>query len=64
MILKVKGMHCDACSKLITMELEEKGINDIKVNGDTHEIEVPDSLENRVEEIKNIVNAMDSYEIV
>ena len=63
MNIKVKSMHCDACSKLITIELEEKGIEGVVVNGETHEIEVPENLNDKVEEIKNIVNSMDAYEI-
>ncbi|MCA9385358.1 cation transporter [Candidatus Dojkabacteria bacterium] len=63
MKLKVNGMHCDACKSLIKMELEENGFDDVKVDGDTHEIQIPENLSGDIEEIKSVINSMESYDI-
>lgn len=31
-IIDIKGMHCDACSNLITMYMEEEGFSNVKVD--------------------------------
>ncbi|MEK7104180.1 MAG: heavy-metal-associated domain-containing protein, partial [Patescibacteria group bacterium] len=46
-ILKIEGMHCASCEKIITMELEElSGVSNIKIDSTrgTGELEIDSNL--------------------
>jgi len=50
----VKGMDCDACAKMIELDLEDAGIKaSCNYAKETLEVEVDDHL--KEEEVKNIV---------
>jgi hypothetical protein len=64
----IKGMHCDACIALVTMELEEGGFE-----GEIKSVElIPDNFgkvilvtdeADRISEVKNIINNMENYNV-
>lgn len=65
--IKVDGMHCDACKKLVMMELEENNldqcVDSINIAGDTigDIILHGDSRNDDVEKIKSVINGMEGY---
>ncbi len=65
----IQGMHCEACKSLITMELEEAGLEDkVKTislqDNNMGELELDDVSEEEVERIKTAINNMGSYSVV
>lgn len=67
--LTIKGMHCDACKKLITMELEDAGLNQhvasIELgNNNVGRLCLRDGTESEVlNNIKKVLNGMKDYSI-
>ena len=66
--LIVDGMHCDACKSLIEMELDDNGFTDkvssLTLNGNnTGTIDLDNVNESELEQIKELVNSMDGYQI-
>lgn len=66
--ITVQGMHCDACKKIIMMELEEVGLNGyvnrIEVGEDNiGVVYLKDGIEDR-EKIISVINAIDTYSVV
>ncbi|MFH1287047.1 MAG: hypothetical protein ABII02_04870 [Candidatus Magasanikbacteria bacterium] len=68
--LTVRGMHCEACKKLIIMEFEESGlgalVKDVEVTeegkkGIFHLEE--GATDKEIEKMKSIVNAMEGYSV-
>lgn len=67
--LKIKGMHCESCKALITMEIEDlnlgEKVDDIQIQEDnTGVITLSNVSEEDVEQIVNSVNSMDQYEVI
>ncbi len=67
--INIEGMHCDACTELIRMELEEIGLTDqIKkievVGGSSGSIELTDIEEAKLEEAVEVINKMKEYTVV
>ena len=68
--LTVQGMHCDACKKLIMMELEDAGLGDSVVDitlkpENIGELQLAETVtSNDEEKIISIINAMETYSIV
>lgn len=67
--LTIQGMHCDACAKLITMELEEIGlknqIEQLALSGENRGVlKLKEEVtEDQVTQIKETINAMEGYSI-
>lgn len=66
--ITVQGMHCDACKKIIMMELEEVGLDEhvdrIEVGNDnTGVVYLKDGVEDK-EKIVSVINAIDTYSVV
>ncbi len=67
--LTVHGMHCQACKTLITMELEEAGLDDkvsaIEMSLDEKQgiISLTSVIEEEVQKIKDIINSFDAYSV-
>lgn len=64
----VKGMHCGACEKLITMELEEVGfdalVKEVQIDGEKKEgiFHLKDGVQDEeIEKMRVIINGMDGY---
>jgi len=62
-------MHCDACKKLVTMELEDIGldssISQIDIADNVGTIMLDDSVsDSDIEKIKEVIGNMDDYEVV
>lgn len=57
-ILKIKGMHCTSCAKMIEMELEDK-VNKIQASYEKANAEI-DFNENKIteKEIKQIITGL------
>ena len=68
--LTIKGMHCDACKKLITMELEDAGLQDyvtsLELSGENMgALTLSDSVsEEDKNRIREVINAMEGYTVV
>lgn len=67
--IKVKGMHCDACTALVRMELEENGfenkITNIELLGDEIGLITFETLdEDTFTKAKDIINDMDKYAVI
>ncbi|OIO20385.1 MAG: hypothetical protein CO029_02475 [Candidatus Magasanikbacteria bacterium CG_4_9_14_0_2_um_filter_41_10] len=68
--LTVQGMHCDACKKLIMMELEDAGLGDSVVDitlkpENIGELQLAETVtSNDEEKIISIINTMETYSIV
>jgi len=66
-ILKIDGMHCQSCEKIITMELEElPGISNIKIDSTagTGELEIDNNLVNERTVLQAIEKAGYKAEII
>ena len=68
-ILKIKGMHCESCKKLIQMELEEAGFIDkfkeaTLLENQIGEIKLVNINTNDLEQIKEIINNLPNYEVI
>jgi len=66
--LIIQGMHCDACKKLIMMELEDASldifVDSISVEDDNKGIMIlKNATEDDIMKIKNSINAMDGYHV-
>ncbi|PIR76401.1 MAG: hypothetical protein COU32_02325 [Candidatus Magasanikbacteria bacterium CG10_big_fil_rev_8_21_14_0_10_42_10] len=68
--LTVEGMHCDACKKLIMMELEDAGLDTYVENVTVASTEKKGIFqlneaidEDSLEKMKSIINAMDGYSV-
>ena len=65
--LTIQGMHCDACQKLIKMELDDAGFeNAIKggrqVSDNIGELYIADNVsDDDVRKIAEVINNMDAY---
>lgn len=64
----VSGMHCDACKKLVRMELEDAGLDSFVLNIQVDQEQNRGTLtlkdgagENNTEEIRNVINSMEGY---
>jgi len=69
--ITVQGMHCDACKKLIMMELEETGLDSsvLEVNISSEEKKGVFTLIDEISDddlgrVKSVVNAMDGYTVL
>jgi copper chaperone CopZ len=67
--IKVKGMHCDACVKLVEMEVEEAGLQDkvgeIKLIDDNMgEITLKEKNEGEISKLRSTIDKMSNYEVV
>jgi len=67
--LVVDGMHCDACKKLIQMELDDAGLGEAVVNmtimpDNVGELELSNTLSSEDEQkVKAVIQNMDGYAI-
>lgn len=67
--LTVEGMHCDACKKLIQMELDDAGLGEAVVSmtiqpDNIGELELSNTLSSDDEQkVKDVINSMDGYAI-
>jgi len=67
--LTIEGMHCDACQKLITMELEDAGFDTAisvfrQIGENIGELELADHVtDDEINKIKEIISKMDDYTI-
>lgn len=67
--LRVKGMHCDACKALISMEIEELGFADklqsVELTGeDMGEVNIDLNSVEDLEKVKKSINELGKYEVV
>lgn len=65
----IEGMHCSACEKLITMELEEKGFvkenMSFEILGDSKgSLSIKLSSEEEIQKITNSINRMEDYTVI
>lgn len=68
-IIKVSGMHCDACKMLVKMELEDLGLEEniktIELEGDnTGTIALENVNDEKIMEAKEVINQMEQYEVL
>lgn len=66
--ITVKGMHCEACKSLISMELEDHGLianlSEISLLGsETGELIFNDISEEKYSEIVKIINNLENYQV-
>lgn len=67
--LTISGMHCDACKKLISMELEDAGLDQhvasIEVEGDNKgTLTLKDGVDEGIEQkVRETVNGMEGYTV-
>jgi hypothetical protein len=69
MNINVKGMHCNACTMLVKMELKDNGfkgkIDEVQLTKDNVGVVVLKNCdEDEVDKAKKIINAMESYEVI
>lgn len=68
-LLTIKGMHCDACKKLIMMELEDHGLNNyvasLEISGENiGALSFRDGVSDDVVlAVRKIIDDMDNYSI-
>ena len=68
--ITVQGMHCDACKKLIMIELEEKKLHQFvsKIDVDSDKKQGKIYLKNKMTEedlrqMRSIIESMDGYSV-
>lgn len=68
--IEIQGMHCGACQKLIQMELDEVGLNEIVESysepvDNRGKLYLKDSVTpEELELMKKTINAMDNYQVI
>ena len=68
--LRVQGMHCDACKKLIMMELDDAGLSSAVVHitlkpENMGGLELRDDLSlEDVEHVRTVIRGMENYDVV
>ncbi len=68
--LQIKGMHCASCVSLIKMELDETGFSplllELKPTGNNEGIlELKETTtDNQLQEIRDLINAMENYSVM
>ncbi len=60
---KISGTHCEACKKIIEMDLEDAGFEGCTVDLKKEIVIVPQSFENQVNEIATVVSNAGEYEM-
>lgn len=61
---KIKGIHCEACNKLIKMELDDAGFKEVQVDQVNEELIVPDEYVEKIDDIKEAVKKAGDYELL
>lgn len=67
--LIIQGMHCDACQKLITMELDDAGFKDVikdfrQTDKNSGELVLVDAAsEQDTQKVIEIISKMDDYTV-
>ena len=59
----INGIHCSACTTLITMELVEAGFDSIELDTEKYTISVPHDLVDNIEAIKDVIASAGDYSI-
>ena len=66
--INVQGMHCDACKKIIMMELEDAGldssVDNVEIFGEENRgiFHFKEGIDGEhIEKFKNIINSMEGY---
>jgi hypothetical protein len=68
--LTIRGMHCDACKALITMDVEDAGMSDrIKgfgeVSNNQGELLLKEDVsDEELKKLAEIINSMDNYQVL
>lgn len=68
--MTVQGMHCQACTSLISMELEEQGLSNLVkeiqiLENNVGEVHLDETIsEADLQKVKNSINKMDNYSVV
>lgn len=68
--LKIEGMHCDACKKIITMEIEDLGLQDklnsVDLSSEANQgfVKLSDVREEDVEKITTAINDLGQYKVI
>lgn len=68
--IKVQGMHCDACKTLVSMELEEIGLQDkvseIMIDSKKNQgtLQLTNESQEDIDAIKKAIEGMEQYSIL
>ncbi|HVX93154.1 MAG TPA: heavy metal-associated domain-containing protein [Candidatus Dojkabacteria bacterium] len=62
MELKIIGMHCESCAELISMELEDLGLESFSIDFNSGLLTISDENIN-IEEIKRAIESAGDYTI-
>jgi hypothetical protein len=60
----IQGITCNACKKILEMELHEAGFPKATVSVEEKSIEIPDEYENNLEEIASVIYRAGDYELL
>lgn len=58
---KIEGITCNACKKIIEMDLEDAGFSTCVVDVEQKCIEIPDALAQQVKEIADVIHDAGVY---
>lgn len=63
--IDISGMHCESCSKLILMEIEDAALEDAveSINEQSELIFADAASDEDIQKIKTIINGMEGYSV-
>jgi len=64
MEFKIKGMHCESCVELISMELEDMGFKNFNIDLKTELLTIDDTQKVDIEKVEQALKNAGDYEIV
>ena len=64
MEFKIKGMHCESCIELISMELEDMGFKNFNIDLKTELLTIDDTQKVDIEKVEQALKNAGDYEIV
>jgi len=61
---KIKGIHCEACAKLIKIELDEAGFKEAIVDEAKEELDIPEDYINYLPHIRAAIKKAGDYDVL